>query len=101
MKLKINFNFHNILDYFKKNLSIVMLAFLVLVLILVGFIIFDEIKKITQVTGAPENSGQILRVNLEKHRKLEKTLNDNSTFSPEEVDGAGAFGVAPPKSKAQ
>ncbi len=101
MKLKINLNFHSILDYFKKNLSIVMLTFLILVLILVGFIIFDEIKKITQVNDNAESSGQILRVNLEKHKQLEKTLNNNSTFSPELIDGAGAFGVAPPKSKSE
>lgn len=98
MKLSVNIKFSSLVGIFKKNLSLVLLGFLVLIFLMAGFVVYGEIRKITESKGNPATAGQIVRVNLEGHKQLEKKLNDNMTYEPQSVDGAEAFGTAPNKS---
>lgn len=95
MKLPGNIKLNSIADFAKKNLSVALLAFLVLVLITVYFIVYAEWRKISDSSGDSKNPGQIVRVNLDSHKELEKKLNENVTFTPSTVNGADAFGLPP------
>ena len=97
MKLSLNFKLGSLTDILKKNLSFVLLGFLIFIAILVGFVIYGELRKISDAKGNSANAAQIVRVNLDAHKQLEKKLNDNSTFEPKVVEGADSFGTAPTK----
>lgn len=99
MKLAINLKFGSLADLFKKQLSFVLLGFIILIAIMSLFEMYGEIKKITEANKSSISQAQIVRVNLEGHQQLEKKLNDNSTFEPVPVAGADAFGTAPNKSE--
>lgn len=97
MKLAINLKLSSVLDLFRKNLGFGLLAFLVLIGILTFFVMYGEVRKITESQIDSSNSSQIVRVNLDAHKQLEKKLNDNTNFVPVSVPGANAFGTAPNK----
>lgn len=98
MKLPIDLKGVSPLKIFKKNFSIVLWVFLGIILVLTGLVIFKEVRKVTQVQTNPEGAlDRIVRVNLTQHQALEKLLGDNSSFEPQPVPGANAFGSAPAK----
>ena len=99
MKLSINLKGVSIVPLLKKNISLLLLVFLVLVALLAGLIVFNEVRKVSQARtdNSAANIGRILRVNTGKHEELEKQLDENSRFIPQDVPNADAFGSPPVK----
>lgn len=96
MKLSFNIKGDSIVKLFKHNLSIVLWAFLLVVALMTGWIIWGELSKISQVrTDNAAIQSKIVRLNLAKYRELEARLDENARFQPQPVPRADAFSAAP------
>ncbi len=104
MKLKFKIDFKNLtlLKIFKKHYSILLWLFLLVFVVLVGFVILGEYKKLLQSKATVNDSDlKIVRVDLAKHKEIETKLNASSSFQPQAVPKAFVFGVEPTKSSAK
>lgn len=99
MKISLNLKSLPIVPFIKKNTSLLMLLFLVVVALAAGWIMFSEVRKVSQarVDNSAANIGKILRVNTVQHEELVKRLDENSRFIPNDVPNADSFGVPPTK----
>ena len=98
MKLSINLNSASLVTILKKNISIVLLGFLLLVLLLASYIIFQEYRKIALVRSDTSGvTGQTVRVNLSQYDSLVQALEENQRFTPQPIPGSSSFGAAPNK----
>lgn len=99
MKLSINLKSLPLISLLKKNISLLLLLCLIVVALAAGWVMFSEIRKVSQarVDNSAANIGKILRVNTAQHAELEKRLEENSRFIPEDVSNADAVGVPPTK----
>jgi hypothetical protein len=96
MKLSFDIKGASIIDSLKKRLSLGLWIFLLVVALFSGYIIFQEVKKITQANADTSGiTGETVRVNISQHQALEQRLNENLQFSPEPIPGADAFGAQP------
>lgn len=96
MKLPFDLKQLSLTRLIKKNFAIVLWAFLVVVLIMEGFVIYSEISKVSMVQSDPAVvQAQMVRVNLEQHKKLEEQLEANANFEPQIIPGGSSFGITP------
>ncbi len=80
----------------KKHLSTVLLVFIGVVALLVGFVVYREVRKFTQANSDTSGiTGQIVKTNLNAHEGLTKRLEDYSRFSPRSISGNTVFSTAP------
>lgn len=97
MKLSgLNFKTTSLGEVLKKNISIVLWIFVLVIVLSVAYIVYQEIRRVSQVRT--DNSGvygQIVRVNVGQHEALEKRLNENERFAPHVIPGADVFNTAP------
>lgn len=102
--MKLSFDFKNfnlkssgsLINKIKSNYSILLWGFLGVIGLLTALVVFREVNKISLVqTDTAGILDKIVRVNLDKHQAIEKQLGENSSFEPQPVPGAGAFGAAP------
>lgn len=85
-----------LLSKLKSNYSILLWGFLGVVALLTALVAFKEISKITLIqTDTAGILDKIVRVNLNSHQTIETRLGENSSFEPQPVPGADAFGAAP------
>ncbi len=98
-KIKIPFNLKSVgalLEKAKGKLSILLWLFLGVITILVGFMILQEMRKVSSVqTDTAGILDRIVRVNMGQHESLVQQLGENASFQPWPVSGADAFGLAP------
>lgn len=99
MKLSINLKSVPLIPLLKKNISLLLLLCLIIVALASAWVMFSEIRKVSQarVDNSAANIGKILRVNISQHAELEKRLEENSRFIPEDIANADAVGVPPTK----
>lgn len=97
MKLpSLNFKISSVTELVSKNLSIILLGVLGIIFLLVGWVVFAEIKKVSLVTE--DNSGitgQLVRVHTGQHQELVKKLEESAKFSPKMIPGNEIFSTAP------
>lgn len=85
-------------ELLKKHLSGVLWVFLLIVAALVGYVVFKEVRKFTQVNV--DNSGitgQIVRTDMSGHDALTQTLQNYSGFVPRAISGNSVFNTLPPE----
>lgn len=96
MKLSINLKTESVVELLKKNISIILWVFLLIIFVLVGLIIFREYGKISQVRSDTSGvTGQTVRVNVQQHQEIENQFSENERFVPQAVPGSDSFGAAP------
>lgn len=97
MKLSLDLKGLSILPLLKKNISLLLLLFLVIVGLMAGYVIFGEVRKVSQARtdNSAASIGQILRVNITAHEELQKRLRENTQFVPGDTPNADSFGIAP------
>jgi hypothetical protein len=92
MTLKVDLKNISLFKKLKDYLGILLWVFLGIILLLVIWVAFGEISKISRSKSDTDTiQKKIVRVNMEKYKALENKLNDNATFMPQEVPGAEAF----------
>lgn len=101
MKLSdMHFNVTNLGGFFKKNLSLLLLIFLIIIFISVGFVVFKEVRNISRATADLSGiTGQTVRVNLGLHQELSNHLDENQRFVPKNILGNSIFSPIPKPSK--
>ena len=99
MKMSFDLKTFNPIQRILEKFHILLWAFLGIVFVAVAWVIFGEVAKITQSqTDLSSANNKIVRVNQEKYAELEKRLNDDASFSPQEIRGVEAFlPVDPPE----
>jgi hypothetical protein len=99
MKLSLNFKQGTaVFKKLKQNISLALWAFLGVIAILTGYIIYGEVGKIFLVaTDTEEAQGKIVRLNIALYQELEKKLDDNAQFIPQPVSNPDAFTYVPNK----
>lgn len=98
MKLSLDLKNITVLNKLKGNFSILLWVAILVVAFLTGLVVFNEVRKITQVqTDTSGILDRIVRVKLSNHENLEKRLGENSSFQPVKIEGAEAFSPVPLK----
>lgn len=98
MKLDLKFNFAALPGLAKKYIQFVLWAFLIIVLAMEFFVIKNSVDlALLARTTAPGAQAQIVRVNFEQYKAIEKRLQDNTGFQPQPVKYTNPFGLAPAK----
>ncbi len=92
--MKLSFDIKNI-SILKKlfgNVGILLSVVLGLLILGVGWVIFGEVSKITQLkTDVATAQSKITRVNIDKHKEVEKWLDENAAFIPSPIIETDAF----------
>ncbi len=96
MKLSIQPNFKAFPSLIKKHFQFVLWGFLIFVLVMEFFVIKDSIDLILIARApAPGAQAQLVRVNFEQYKLIEKRLEDDSQFNPDPVKYTSPFGAPP------
>ncbi len=98
--MKLSFDYKNFkpLKKILSNISILLWLFLGLVLLLVVWVVFSEVAKITQSQiDLSSAQSKIVRVNMDKYKEVSERLNENASFSPRVIPGTDAFLPLPTK----
>ncbi|HMQ01652.1 MAG TPA: hypothetical protein PKD79_01115 [Candidatus Doudnabacteria bacterium] len=94
--LNINFDLKTIINLIFKRFSLVLWIAIGLVLIAEGFILKNSLDKIITANDASLFANvQLVRVNFFTYDNIEKKLNYNTSFLPEEPVTTNPFGLPP------
>lgn len=78
------------------HISAVLLAFIVVMAAMVGWVVYKEVKKFTGLTiDTNVAQSQTIRVNMEKYQELQKRLDENAEFEPQAIPKAYVFSTPP------
>jgi thiol:disulfide interchange protein len=96
MKLSLGYNNLSLFKKLKDNFPILLWALIGLLALAVLWVIYQDLAKINQLNADAESiQKKIVRVDMEKYRKLEQQLNENASFVPEELPEIDAFKPIP------
>ena len=97
MKISLDLKKFGIAKKIKKHFSLVLWAFLGVLTLTVGWVVYGEVAKIRQLrTDAETVQKKMVRVDMDKHKKFEEALNRNASFIPETLPEIDAFVPIPP-----
>ena len=93
-------NFKNFSTFKLSSLSThmgaVLSIFTLLVFLMVGWVVYQEIRKFTGLSiDTSVVQSKTIRVNMEKYNELQKRFDDNAQFKPQPIDKAYVFSTPP------
>lgn len=93
MKLSFKFSLKTIPALAKKHIQALLWLFLIVIMAMEFFVIKSSLDLILAARAtAPGAQAQIIRVNFEQYKLIEKRLDDNNQYSPNPIKYTSPFG---------
>lgn len=98
MKINLKFDFKKIIPIILNRFSLVLWLILLLVALAESYVISASVAKINRANEQGEiDSAQLVRINFSAYDTIEKRLNHNQEFVPQEPTSSDPFGLPPSK----